>query len=136
MVMQYRPTMRLQGACCAAMDRSEYGRQVHALAAYALPEVPRDPYDIPVGLAQRLLRMEPTRLTAAERATYSAAMTMTAEKGPCCCQCWRWHAFKGLANDLIARRRWSASRVAHVIDLVDGCGGRGGASQGSMMGMT
>jgi hypothetical protein len=119
------------------MDQSTYRGQAEGLAADALPEIPRDPYDIPVALAQRLLGMESMPLTGADEATYAAAMRMSHDKAPCCCQCWRWHAFKGLASDLIARRDWPAGRVARVMDLVDGCGG-GGAGQhgGSMMGMT
>jgi hypothetical protein len=52
-------------------------------------------------------------------------MQLTSEKGPCCCQCWRWHAFKGLAHYLIADKHYSSRRVANVIGLVDGCGGKG-----------
>lgn len=117
---------RLQGSCCSAMDRDTYLKQVEGLKRYAaVQEIPRDPYDIPIPLVKRLWHYERTiRLTAPQRRTYDRAMQMTKEGGPCCCHCWRWEAFGGLAKRLIARRRWSAQEVARVIGLLDGCGGR------------
>ena len=51
------------------------------------------------------------------------AMSESAEGGPCCCQCWRWHVFGGLGKLLIRNNGFDAGRVAKVWDLSDGCGG-------------
>ena len=74
-------------------------------------------------------------LTPAQAATYKRAMGMTHERGPCCCACWRWHAFAGLSKELIADRRWSAAQVARLIDALDGCGGAPDNGQNNRMGM-
>lgn len=126
-VMALPNTSRLQGACCSTMDRAHYREQVRGLQRYrALSEIPRDPYDIRASLAKHLLRYDRSvHLSRAEQATYERAMRMTDEKGPCCCHCWRWNAFEGLARHLIADRGWRAAQVAEVIGLIDGCGGSG-----------
>lgn len=88
--------------------------------------IPRDPYDIPVSLAKRLLAFDRTvRLSPQQTRSYADAMQMSREKGPCCCRCWRWSAFCGLSKHLIADLAWRAAAVAHLIDLLDGCGGPG-----------
>src|SRR5438445_12234571 len=47
---------RLQGSCCTPMALGHYMRQVRALTAFRrVPEIPRDPYDIAVSQAKRLL---------------------------------------------------------------------------------
>lgn len=47
---------RLQGSCCFPMDYRSYGNQVRDLKRYATVDViPKDPYDIPVSLAKRLI---------------------------------------------------------------------------------
>lgn len=119
------PTMRLQGACCSAMDQAHYQSQVRGLRAYAaLAEVPPDPYDISVRLAQRLLTLgQRIRLRGSAQGTYERAMAMADEHGPCCCRCWRWEAFRGLSKYLIVRRDWRPVKVSTLIDLLDGCGG-------------
>lgn len=116
---------RLQGSCCTGMDRAHYRKQVRALHAYRrLSLIPRDPYDISVPLAKRLLRLRATiTLSASEQATYRRAMAMSDEKGPCCCHCWRWQAFGGLARYLIHERHWLAPQLASLIGDLDGCGG-------------
>jgi hypothetical protein len=121
------PTMRLQGACCTAMDEAHYRSQVRGLRAYAtLPEVPSDPYDISVRLARRLLTLDQRiQLRGASQSTYTRAMAMSKEHGPCCCHCWRWEAFRGLAKYLIVEQGWRSAPVADVIELIDGCGGPG-----------
>ena len=116
---------RLQGSCCSRMDKHAYAEQVRALRRYArIREIPRDPYDIPVTLAQRLLRYQAgIRLSRPERAIYTRGMQMSRNKGPCCCRCWRWTAFEGLSKYLIVRRDWQPSRLARLIEALDGCGG-------------
>jgi hypothetical protein len=116
---------RLQGSCCAAMDETRYRRQVAALRRYRAAElIPRDPYDISVALAKRLLRLRSQiRLAPAERSTYRRALATSPEHGPCCCHCWRWEAFSGLGKYLIHERHWPAPRLASLIGDLDGCGG-------------
>jgi hypothetical protein len=116
---------RLQGACCSSMDESTYRWQVRFLRRYRrIPQIPRDPYDVPVRLTKRLLRYRSTAVLGPRgRVDYRRVMSMTREKGPCCCHCWRWEAFNGLSRYLIARRRWRPAQVAGLIDALDGCGG-------------
>ena len=121
------PTQHLQGSCCGPMDLSTYEWQVKALHRYAtIAQIPTDPYDVPVSVARRLLSYDKSiHLSARQQATYDRAMSMSREKGPCCCHCWRWTAFRGMSKYLIARAHWTASQVALVIDDVEGCGGKG-----------
>lgn len=120
--------MRLQGSCCFPMNLAAYQSQVRGLRAYrAISQIPRDPYDVPVSLAKRLLAYNAAiPLTTGQARTYARGMLMSREKGPCCCHCWRWDAFRGLSRYLIAERHWSPKRIATVIDLVEGCGGPAG----------
>ena len=116
---------RLQGSCCTPMVFEHYAQQVRSLAGYrAVVQVPRDPYDIPVGQAKQLLTYDrQITLTAAQQAVYQKAMRLADEHGPCCCHCWRWSAFEGQARYLISRRSYHARQIASVWDLEDGCGG-------------
>lgn len=77
-----------------------YVEQVTGLRRYArVPEVPADPYDVPVALAKRLLAYQRAiTLTPPQRAVYDRAVRLSQEGGPCCCRCWRWHAFEGQAS--------------------------------------
>jgi hypothetical protein len=121
----YPDEARLQGSCCFPLDAESYREQVHGLRGYRrIPQIPRDPYDIPASLAKRLVRYQKSIvLTPAQRVTYRKAMRMTRQKAPCCCPCWRLDAFQGMSNYLIARRRFRVRELADVIDLVEGCGG-------------
>ena len=116
---------RLQGSCCRRMDLHKYTEQIAGLRRYAhVPEVPSDPYDIPVSLAKRLLGYQKSiELTTAQQATYDRAMQLSEEHGPCCCRCWRWTTFEGQAKFLIARREFDTEAIAEIWDLEDGCGG-------------
>jgi len=116
---------RLQGSCCRRMDLHKYTEQIAGLRRYAhVPEVPSDPYDIPVSLAKRLLGYQKSiELTTAQQATYDRAMQLSEEGGPCCCRCWRWTTFEGQAKFLIARREFDAEAIAEIWSLEDGCGG-------------
>lgn len=117
--------MRLQGSCCTPMNWAAYRGQVRGLHTYlGVPQIPKDPYDIPVALAKRLLAYDRTiSLQPAQAGVYQQAMRSSREKGPCCCHCWRWNAFAGLSKYLIADRAWRAGAVAALIGLLDGCGG-------------
>lgn len=117
----------LQGACCSGMDLHRYREQVAGLRRYAdVPEVPRDPYDVSVVLAKRLIAYDASiEFSRAQQATYDRAMKLSEEGGPCCCQCWRWTAFGGQAKFLITRRNYGSKQVAELWGLEDGCGGAG-----------
>lgn len=127
----YPQAQHLQGSCCYPMDDSTYEWQLRALRRYsAIPQIPRNPYDVPVSLALQLLHYDNAiDLSARQKATYDEAMHMSRTRGPCCCRCWRWSAFKGMSKYLLARERWTASRVALLIDDLQGCGGKDGPPQ-------
>ncbi|MBX5132674.1 hypothetical protein HJB80_08380 [Rhizobium lentis] len=117
-------TARLQGSCCAPMDRHRYGDQVEALKKYAaIPEIPPDPYDIVAGTAQKALSFYDLVLSPDEQWTYQYAMDNSDERGPCCCQCWRWRVYGGLAKFLIREHRFPGEQLVEVWNLSSGCGG-------------
>ncbi|MDP3765255.1 MAG: hypothetical protein Q8R04_01975, partial [Nanoarchaeota archaeon] len=93
----------LQGSCCSKMDFHRYSEQVEGLKKYSnIKQIPSDPYDISVPLAKKLLNYKDTiQLNPEQQTIYDEAMKLSDEKGPCCCVCWRWHAFEGLAKYLI-----------------------------------
>jgi hypothetical protein len=124
-VIDYPDSRRLQGSCCSPMDREEYRRQVEGLNEYEnISQIPADPYDIPASLAKLLLGYQSSiELLPHQQAIYDEAMQMTPEKGPCCCECWRWFAFEGMSKYLIQEHGWQSSELAGLIHLVDGCGG-------------
>ncbi len=120
--------LRMQGACCFPMNLAAYQSQVRGLRVYAgISQIPRDPYDVPVSLVKRLLAYDGAiRLSPAQAQTYSQAIHMSRLKGPCCCHCWRWYAFRGLSKHLIADLRWRPGRIAALTELLEGCGGPAG----------
>lgn len=118
------PTARLQGSCCSPMELKRYGEQIEGLKAYAdQPLIPADPYDIPSGLAADLMSSYDLRLTVQEQAAYDYAMSHSDEGGPCCCRCWRWRVYGGLAKRLIREHGFTGEQVTKVWNLSDGCGG-------------
>ena len=123
---------RLQGSCCSKMNFHRYSEQVEGLKKYAhIDKIPSDPYDIPVSLVKELLQYKKTiKLTPAQQMIYDEAMEMSHEKGPCCCKCWRWDAFEGLAKYLITEYGFNSEQIADVWDLADGCGGEGHEHKG------
>ncbi|MER9234294.1 hypothetical protein NKI56_19720 [Mesorhizobium sp. M0622] len=50
-------------------------------------------------------------------------MAISEEKGPCCCQCWRWKVYGGLAKVLIREHGFTGRQAVDVWGLSDGCGG-------------
>ena len=100
----------LQGSCCSKMDFHRYTEQVEGLKKYSnINQIPSDPYDIPVSLAKELLEYKKTiKLTSEQQAIYDEAMQMSHEHGPCCCKCWKWDAFDGLAKYLIIEHNFNA----------------------------
>jgi hypothetical protein len=116
---------RIQGSCCSPMDLHRYQEQVEGLKKYAeIPQIPNDPYDVPVKLAKQLFENQKAiQLTPNQQVIYDQAMQISEEGGPYCCRCWRWFAFEGQAKYLITELDWSAQQVAELWDLEDGCGG-------------
>lgn len=128
-IVKMAPTARLQGSCCAPMERHRYAEQIQGLAKYsAIPEIPPDPYDIVAGVAQKAMSYYDLPLTPDEDRAYQHAMENSVEKGPCCCQCWRWRVYGGLAKLLIRERHFTGEQIVEVWNLSDGCGG--GAENG------
>ena len=117
-------TMRLMGSCCGPMSEHRYREQVMGIREYAAIElVPPDPYDIPAGIAHEAMDWFSVELTAAEADAYDYAMRHSKEGGPCCCMCWRWQVYGGLAKYLIRDLGFTGEQIANVWDLSDGCGG-------------
>lgn len=115
---------RLQGSCCRPMSMHRYSEQVEGLRKYAnITEIPSDPYDIEAGLAKKLISAYDMELTAKEQKVYDYAMENSDEKGPCCCQCWRWYVYGGLGKYLIRNHGFTGEQVTEVWNLSDGCGG-------------
>ncbi|MBI4167323.1 MAG: hypothetical protein HY515_00045 [Candidatus Aenigmarchaeota archaeon] len=121
----------IQGSCCSAMVFHRYVEQIEGLKKYSgIEKIPSDPYDITVPLARELIDYQKSiTLTLEQQEIYDEAVQMSHEGGPCCCKCWRWYAFEGLAKYLITEHDFSAEQVAEVWDLEDGCGGEGHAHQ-------
>lgn len=117
---------RLQGSCCSAMDFNRYKGQIEGVKKYNnTTEIPPDPYNIEAGLAKKLMSYYDMNLTPDEQKAYDYAMQNSNEKGPCCCKCWRWYVYGGLAKYLIHNKRFSGEQITEVWNLSDGCGGSG-----------
>lgn len=117
-------TARLQGSCCAPMERQRYAEQIQGLTKYsAIAEIPPDPYDIAASVTQKAMSYYELALTPDEDRAYQYAMENSIEKGPCCCRCWRWRVYGGLAKLLIRERRFTGEQIVEVWNLSDGCGG-------------
>src|SRR5258708_5944890 len=116
---------RIQGSCCQAMDLQHYQAQVEELKKYSsIPQIPSDPYDVPVSLVKQNLAYDNTiLLTIDQQAIYDQATQMADDKGPCCCKCWRWYSNEGQAKYLISQLHWSAIQVATAWNAEEGCGG-------------
>jgi hypothetical protein len=119
-------TLLLKGSCCSPMDRHRYTEQVTGLEQYRdIAAIPDDPYNIPAAKAQKAMSHYEIELTSAEQQAYDHAMANSDEKGPCCCQCWRWKVYGGLAKLLIREHGFTGEQIVKVWNLSDGCGGAG-----------
>ena len=115
---------RLQGSCCSPMNMQRYSEQIEGLKKYKdIPEIPSDPYDIDARLAKELKAHYDDVLTPDEQKAYNYAMQNSMEKGPCCCKCWRWYVYGGLAKLLIQKHHFTGEQVTDIWNLSDGCGG-------------
>lgn len=114
----------LQGSCCSPMDFNRYKEQIEGLKKYSsFSVIPKDPYNVSLSLAEKLLNYDNISLSSDQQAVYNEAVNLSESKGPCCCTCWRWYAFEGQAKYLITEKNFSASQIADVWNLEDGCGG-------------
>ena len=120
----YAPGARLQGSCCSKMEKTRYADEIERLTKYrAIVDIPPNPYDIDAGLASKLLTYYDLALTPAEQKTYDYAMANSDEKGPCCCRCWRWNVYGGLAKLLIREHGFDGTQISEVWNSSNGCGG-------------
>ncbi len=124
-VLRKSDTESLRGSCCDEMSLHRYNEQIEGLKKYSsIDKIPTDPYNISVSLAKELLNYDQTIiLTEEEQKIYDEAMKMSDEGGPCCCMCWRWYVYEGLAKYLIRNYSFSSVQIANVWNLSDGCGG-------------
>ncbi len=117
---------QIKGSCCSPMSMHRYEEQVEGLKKYSdIPEIPPDPYDVDGAPAKELLAYYDFALTADEQAAYDYAMEHSHEKGPCCCKCWHWYVYGGLAKKLIHERSFTGEQIVGIWNLSDGCGGDG-----------
>jgi len=116
----------IQGSCCSPMDFHRYTEQIEGLKKYSrYAVIPSDPYDIDSELAKELAAHYDDMLTSEQQGVYDYAMENSHEKGPCCCKCWHWYVYGGLAKLLIQQYNFSGDQIVDVWDLSDGCGGAG-----------
>jgi hypothetical protein len=124
-IASMRDDARLRGSCCSPMSLPRYRKQIGGLKKYRnVSEIPRDPYDIRAGLAKKLLRFEGLKLSPKQRSAYHYAMRHAEDRGPCCCPCWRWHVYGGLARHLIKSHGFTGHKIVSVWNLSSGCGGQ------------
>ncbi|TIR81515.1 MAG: hypothetical protein E5X04_03855, partial [Mesorhizobium sp.] len=89
-----------------------YTEQVKGLVKYrVIAMIPQDPYDIPAVTAQQMIHYYDRQLTADEQRRYDFALANSNEKGPCCCQCWRWGVYGGLAKYLIREHGFTGEQI-------------------------
>ena len=126
-VFNYSESRRIQGSCCNKMDHHAYQEQIEGLKKYKdISIIPRDPYDISAAQAKQLFKyLEEIKLTSSQQDVYNQAMKMSEEGGPCCCTCWHWDAYEGLAKKLIVENAWDSEQIATLWNLSDACGGAG-----------
>lgn len=124
-VFNYPDEQRIQGSCCDKMDRQAYQQQIEELKQYAaIKEIPTDPYDISAAEAKVAYGfLDSITLTPEQQAVYNEAMELSMEGGPCCCKCWHWDVYEGLAKKMIVSYDWDAGQVADLWDHSDACGG-------------
>lgn len=118
---------RIRGSCCSPMSLHSYEEQVEGLKKYSGYEIiPSDPYDVSSKWAKKMIEYgEETELIGEQQKLYDEAAEISHEGGPCCCKCWHWYAYEGLAKHLIVNEGFSAEQIAEVWDLSDACGGDG-----------
>lgn len=124
---------RIQGSCCTKIDLHKYEEQLEGLKEkYSEYEmIPKDPYDVPVVWAREMIEYgKNTQLNSEQQSIYDKAVKTSNEGGPCCCVCWHWYAYEGLAKYLIIEEDFTAEQIAEIWDLSDACGGKGHEHEG------
>lgn len=117
---------RLQGSCCSPMDFHRYEEQIESLKKYSdYKVIPTDPYDVSKEWAKEFIEFYDTKLTDEQQKIYDEAVEVSHEGGPCCCKCWHWYAYGGLAKHLIINENFTSEQIAEVWDISDACGGSG-----------
>lgn len=126
-VFNYPDDQRIQGSCCDKMDHHAYVEQIEGLKKYKdYSFIPKDPYDISAAEARVTYGfLDGIKLTPEQQTVYNEAMKLSDEGGPCCCKCWHWDVYEGLAKKLIVDYGWNSDQVAELWDLSDACGGAG-----------
>jgi|SRR3989344_147980 len=124
-ILEFKDEERIQGSCCGPMNSHRYKEQIEGLKKYSsISQIPKDPYDIEIKLAKELLNYQQNiKLIKDQQEIYNEAMKKSEEGGPCCCQCWRWYVYEGVAKFLIVNNNFNADQIAELWDLSDGCGG-------------
>jgi len=124
-VLGYPDEQRIQGSCCNKMDLTAYQKQVEGLKKYKdFSFIPKDSYDTSAKEAKVAYGfLDSIILTAGEQKIYNDAMKISHEGGPCCCKCWHWDVYEGIAKKMIADYGWNAEQIAELWDLSEGCGG-------------
>ncbi len=113
----------LGGQCCGAMkDLTEYNAELKNLQQYkAIPDVPMNPYKMPIPLAQKWIAYDSsTTLAPSEQATMDQAMKLSKE-GPCCCKCWHYYVNEGIAKKMIRDYGYTAAQIAAYWDTSSIC---------------
>ncbi len=115
----------LRGSCCSPMKWDKYKEQIEGLKEYKnIPQIPNDPYNIPVKLVKELLQYNKIIIpTKEEQKILDDGAMGSEEKGFCCCKCWRWDVHEGLSKFLVRNYHFNAKQISKILDLQDGCGG-------------
>ncbi len=118
---------RIQGSCCYSMNFHRYAEQIEELKKYSdYKIIPSDPYDVSSEWADKMIKYGGEKeLTLEQQTLYDEAMGLSHEGGPCCCKCWHWYAYEGLAKHLIVEENFTVEQIAEIWDLSDACGGKG-----------
>lgn len=134
-IMQMKETdPNLGGQCCGSLKNAEqYKIQLGVIEDFIEEHeehlgdnvnlIPKDPYDVSVELAKKLMRYDnEIKLTIEQQVVYDKAVQLSHHGGPCCCRCWKWYVMSGLAKKLIVDNDFTAEQTAELWDLSSSCG--------------
>lgn len=116
----------LGGQCCGVLkDTVSYHKQLEELKKYSvIPDIPLNPYKTPIELAKKWIDYDKAiTLSEKEQGIYDQAVSLSEEKGPCCCKCWHYYVNEGIAKKMIKDYGFNAKKVAAFWDTSDICGG-------------
>lgn len=115
----------LGGQCCGTLTTTtEYHEELKAMQKYKnIPDLPLNPYKTPIALAKKWIDYDKvTMLNSSEQEIYNEAVSLSKEKGPCCCKCWHYYVNSGIAKKMIKDYKYSAKQIADFWDNSDICG--------------